>query len=293
MMKLEGYEAVMEVQTIGAQMTSYHGADGKPLLWRGDPNVWGSVSPLLFPVIGRLKNQRIRIAGKECALPVHGFARNMEFSTLQQEAGECVLALRDTPETREVYPFSFCLTVTHRILPGGFQTIYEVENTGDSRMPFTIGAHPGFVCPMHEGAQFADYVVRFAKPEQGIALLCTKDGLMGETEKISLGADDRTISLDYGTFDEKDTLVFPGIISRSVELVHAVTGKGIRFSFPQASCLAVWTATGACAPYLCVEPWNGLPAFESESGDFENKPYHIALAPGERFHTEYIMESLT
>ncbi len=287
MIRLEKNGAVADIALLGAEMRRYATSQGKERLWSGDEAVWKSVAPVLFPTIGAVKDGRVRIAGQEYETPRHGFARQMEFEVAAQGDDFCCLEIRETPETLAVYPFPFSLAVTHRLVSGGFVTEYAVENHGDQTMPFTIGGHPGFACPMNDGEAFSDYVVRFEKPETGKALVCMPDGLMREEETIPLGADRRTLALDYQDFDRRDTFIFPGVESRSVELVHRATGKGLRFSFPQSTTLAVWTKPDAHAPYVCLEPWIGLPAFEGETGNFEDKPYHLDLLPGQRFRTWY------
>jgi len=283
---------VAEIAEKGAEMRVFRTKDGKNRLWSGDPRVWPEVSPILFPVIGRLKHDTVRIAGSECPMPMHGFAKNMTFTPREQTADHCTLVLWDSAETREIYPFAFQLSVTHRITEKGFVTAYTAENRGESVMPFVIGGHPGFACPMNEREAFSDYRIVFEKEEEGRTLACMPGGMMGAAETIDLGMDHRTLALSHETFYKKGTLVLAGLNSRSVMLIHRYTGKGIRFSFPESPVLAVWTHPTASAPYICLEPWNGLPAVMDETGDFENKPFHVALEPGGLFHTRYQMESL-
>lgn len=284
--------AWMRIDPVGAQMIAYCDKKGKQRLWSGDPDLWDKVAPILFPAIGAIKDGQVRFAGKAYPLSRHGFVREAAFEV--REVGEdfCVLALRDSQETQQQYPFSFVLTVTHRLLPEGFVTEMEVENTGSQPMPFALGGHPGFACPMEEGEAFSDYIVRFEKPEEGRSLLCMPHGLITGEEILPLGPDNRTLALRYEDYDRKDTLIFAGLRSRSVELVHRETGKGLRFSFPNSPVLALWTMPHQHVPYLCLEPWNGLPAFADETGDFEDKPYHVTLGAGERFSLAYGMEAL-
>lgn len=284
--------AMMSIDPMGAQMLSYQDASKKNWLWSAKEGIWGSAAPILFPVIGSLKAGKVLIGGKPVFLPKHGFARKSLFSLQEEGVDFATFMLSDTQETRAVYPFCFGLKVTHRLLSDGFETLYHVENRGNEEMPFTLGGHPGFLCPMEEGEVFSDYEVRFEKPEKGQCLRVLSGGLLGDIEPFPMESDHQRISLTYGLFDERDTLVFPGILSRNVSLVHSKTGKGIRLHFPQSSCLAIWTMPNAHAPYLCLEPWNGLPAFERETGHFEDKPYHLRLQPQESFQAGYRMEIL-
>lgn len=291
MISIEKNGARMVIDPIGAQMRAYRDSSGREWLWSGDPAVWKDVAPVLFPVIGQQKKGQITFGSKAYAIGKHGFARDLLFQVESQGEDSCSLLLRDTMETRRAFPFSFLLQITHRLLPGGFETHYQVKNAGEENMPFCIGGHPGLACPMGEGERFDDYEVVFEKAEQGKTLRPTSQGLMEEGPLADLGPDRRRVSLDYAVFDAIDTLVFPGVDSRYVDLRHRETGKGLRVRF-DSSCLAIWTMSKAHAPYLCIEPWEGLPAFQEGSGRFEDQPYCVVLQPGKAFETGYRVESL-
>ena len=292
MIRLKKQNVTAEIMEMGAEMRAYRTADGKNRLWSGDPAVWKGVAPILFPVIGSVKNQKVRINGKEWAVPKHGFARTSVFRVVRQSAEDCTLMMQDSPETLEVFPFAFALFVTHRLLDNGFVTEYRVENKSDEKMPFVIGGHPAFACPINEGEAFSDYQIIFDAEEEGRSQLCTANGLLEGEEILDLGADKRTLALDYDMISRRDTLVLAGLNSRGVMLRHKDTRKGFRFVFPESPVLAIWTKPHAKAPYICLEPWNGLPGFEKETGDFEDKPYHVSLSPGEIFCTSYRMETV-
>ena len=53
---------------------------------------------------------------------------------------------------------------------------------------------------------------------------------------------------------------------------------------------AVWTAYKPGSPYVCLEPWNGLPADVDETTDAKSKKYSITLAPGEEYTVGYSVE---
>ncbi len=290
MIILEHEGALMEIAELGAEMRRFRSKDGVERIWSGDPAVWKSTAPVLFPTINLLKNGVVTIEGKEWAVPKHGFAKYQMFEVTDQGDDYVTLTLSENAETKAVYPFDFALSVTHRFTEGGFETRYVVENHTGRRMPFVIGGHPGFVCPMAEGEQFTDYVLCFEKAEEGRHLLCDADHLICGEETADLGGDHRTLTLRYEDFDRLDTYIFAGLNSRSVELVHKEHGHGIRVSFPEMEVLAVWTMPGKSAPYLCIEPWQGLPPLADESGLFEDKPYHITLGAGECYTCGYRME---
>lgn len=284
--------AEMHIDPCGAEMRAFRTADGRQRLWSGDPAVWKGVAPVLFPAIGALKDKQATIEGKAYAVPRHGFVRDKQFQVTEQGEDFVTLTLHESPETRAVFPFSFALSVTHRFLPDGFETRFTVENHSDRPMPFLIGGHPGFACPMNPGERFEDYELRFEKPEKPESLLCTADThLICGVGPVDLGPDNRTLRLSHADFDQLDTFMFAGLNSRSVELVHRETGKGIRFTFDMPV-LAVWTCSGTNAPYVCLEPWQGCPAYTDETGRFEDKPFHVELPVGRAFTCGYAMHTL-
>jgi galactose mutarotase-like enzyme len=261
-------------------------------MWQSDPEVWKGCSPVLFPAIGGLKDGGATIDGVFSEVPRHGFARGMEFEVAEQGEDFTRFAVKENEETLKVFPFAFELTITHRFLKNGFETRFEVENRSDKEMPFLMGGHPAFICPMKEGEQFEDYVLHFEKPETCGTTLCDGPGhSLTKAVPMELGEDNRTLSLRYADFDKLDTFILSGLNSRKVDLVHKDTGKGIRFSFDM-DVLAIWTSPGKHAPYLCIEPWQGGPAYADETGRFEDKPYHVSLGVGQAYSCGYKMEIL-
>lgn len=290
MICLEHEGARMEIAPEGAELRAYRDKEGRERLWSGDAAVWNRVSPVLFPVIGALKDGGATIAGKKYALPRHGFIRDMTFEVTEEGDDFVTLTAHESAESRKVYPFNFAFSITHRFLKDGFETRFIVENHSDRVMPFLLGGHPGFVCPMNEGERFEDYVVRFEKPETGEFCLCTPDEhLIGGTETAPLGEDGRTLRLSHAEFDRLDTYIFAGLNSRKVDLVHQKTGHGLRFSFDM-DVLAIWSMPFKNAPYVCLEPWQGMPAYADETGRFEDKPYHVELGVGQAYTCGYKME---
>ncbi|MEG0492036.1 MAG: aldose 1-epimerase family protein [Clostridia bacterium] len=290
MIELTSNGASMAIDPVGAEMRSFVDSNGKECIWTGDPEVWKSSAPVLFPSIGFLKDGKVTIEGKPYEIPKHGFVRGMLFEVTEQGDDFVTLSIHETAETKQCYPFDFALSVTYRFAKNGFEVRFTVENHSSRPMPFVLGGHPGFTCPMNQGEQFSDYEIHFEKPETGEHRLCTSEHLIGESEFCSLGADHRTLSLDYAAFDRLDTYIFDGLNSRSVELRHKQTGHGLRFSFPEMEVLALWTMPGKHAPYLCLEPWQGLPACADETGRFEDKPHHVSLGVGKAYCCGYRME---
>ena len=274
------------VREKGAQITSFKGADGREVLWQADPAVWPQHAPVLFPVCGSVRNDRILIDGKAYPMTKHGFTRNPDFKVAHLGEDFIDLVLTDSEETLKMYPFAFAFHVTYRLFENGYTTTFLVENRSDKVMPLCVGGHPGFNCPMEVGAAFEDYELRFEKDEERRNSLAPGGGLIDGTETLSAFTDARTLPLSHDLFDERDALIFAGLNSRSVRLVHRESGHGLKFDFPKMEVLAVWSKPKANAPYVCLEPWHGMPGRAQDPDDFESKPYVTLLAPG-RVYTSW------
>ncbi len=287
-LELNIHGAAAKLDTLGGELTGYL-KDDVQYVWQGDPAFWSGHAPVLFPVVCALKNDSVLIEGKQYSMPKHGIARKREFTLSSKTEDSAVFSLMANDEGLSMYPFRFELTVTHRILKNGFTTTYAVTNADSREMPFCIGGHPGFCCPLHDGEKFEDYELLLDQTEN-IKALYTDDGtLLCRDNAVSLIQDGQRIPLRYTDFD-RDAFILDGLRSRGVKLVHKSTGKGIYFTFDGFSALGVWTPPMKKAPFLCLEPWAGLPALTDETGNFLDKPYAMALRPGEIRTFSYAME---
>ncbi len=263
----------------GAQMISFKGADGREVIWQADPNVWAQHAPVLFPVCGMPKDEKVIIDGISYPMAKHGFSRNPEYTVEKVGEDFVELVLTPTEESRPQYPFEFAFHVIYTLRDNGFRTTFVVENRSDRVMPFCVGGHPGFIVPMEDGAAFTDYQLVFPEKEEGKNMLCPDGRLISGYEHLAF-KDGRILPLTHDYFVDHDALIFPELRSRSVALVHRVSGHGVRFSYPKMEVLAVWSMPGKRADYVCLEPWHGMPGMVEESGNFEDKPFVTLLKPG-------------
>ncbi|MBQ8552154.1 MAG: aldose 1-epimerase family protein [Clostridia bacterium] len=274
--------------TVGGELISYK-LDGKEYIWEGIPEYWASHAPVLFPTVGATIDESVKFEGVAYPLKKHGLARKMEFTLLEAESDKLVYLLTDSAETRKVYPYKFRLLITHKITDEGFSTEFKVVNTDEKPIVFCIGGHPGFRCPMNEGEKFSDYKLVFEKVENEDVIYTTNYG-GGYIDKTLPVVDKlkntNEWELNHADYDV-DVLLTKKLKSRKVKLVHKVTGKGIEFDFNGFNALGVWTPPKKQAPFVCLEPWNGLPAHLDETGNFEDKPYAITLPVGGEYAVEY------
>ena len=268
----------------GAQIVSFKGADGREVIWTGNPEVWASHAPVLFPICGSVRDDMITISGKSYPMTKHGFVRNADFAIAKQGDDFVELILKPTDDTRRMYPFDFIFHVTYTLVEDGYTTTFLVENQSDRVMPFCVGGHPGFNVPMEECASFSDYQVEFAEVEDGLLAQAPGGKLIECYGHLPGFRNARILPLSRELFAH-DALIFDGLKSRSVRLVHRLSGKGLHFSFPKMEVLAVWTKPTEKADYVCLEPWHGLPGKDTESGRFEDKAYATMLDPGSCYKT--------
>ena len=252
--------AQLRVAELGGELRGYRGAAGTEYLWSGDPAVWKGVSPVLFPAIGALRDGGASIAGVRYPVPRHGFARELPFRVSEQGDDFITLTLTETAETRRLYPFDFALNVTHRLCADGFETRFTVENHTGRDMPFLIGGHPAFACPVGGEGRFEDYVLRFEKPEDGHVSLCDlATHLVDRTAPAPLEADMRTLPLRHADYDRIDTFIFDGL--RAARWTSSTgrrgTASGFRLTcrcWPCGPCRArtpptcAWNRGRACPP---------------------------------------------
>lgn len=277
--------------TLGGELISYK-KDGQEYVWEGLPEYWASHAPILFPTVGSTIDGSVKFEGVAYPLQKHGFARKQEFRLLEDAGDKLVYELFDNAETRKVYPYKFRLLVTHRITDEGFSTEYTVENIDSKPIWFCIGGHAGFRCPMKDGEKFSDYKLVFDSVENEDVIYTTNygggyiDASLPVTDKLK---NTNEWALDYADYDV-DVLLTKKLKSHSVKLINKNTGKGIDFDFTGFKALGIWTPPKKQAPFVCIEPWNGLPAHLDETGNFEDKPYAIKLGVGEKYSVGYSMK---
>lgn len=278
-----------EIRLLGGEMLSYRDGLGRERMWSGDPAVWDGHAPVLFPIVCRLTGGQTRIGGRIYRIPMHGFAMGRPFSVEALGKDYVRLLLKATAETKEMYPFDFALRVLYTIRENGFSAEFQVENLSDRVMPFCIGGHPAFRCPMEEGEAFSDYQLVFDEIEDGENALVLPRGLVTGLTRLDFFHNTKVLPLDRRYFDDYDTLVLTNLKSRGVKLINPRTGRGLRFDYGSFPVLGVWSMPGKQGGYVCLEPWQGMPGWETESGNMEDKPHAVLLPPGLKHQTGYAM----
>lgn len=273
------------VKTHGGELVSYI-RDGQEYVWQGNPEYWSGQAPILFPVVCSPKDGKMAFDGVDYPMPKHGFTNRMEFVPVYISKSRITLELRESAETLAMFPFKFSLTVTYTLKNDGFDAEFAVKNMDKKEMTFCIGGHPGFNCPMEDGESFTDYSLVFDNAE-GATVSITDQGFMNDAvPKCDKLNGTNEIPLVYSDFDN-DAMIVENLPSRVVRLVSRKTGHGIVFDFDGFDALGLWTPDHKEAPFLCLEPWNGLPAAVTETAEAKDKKYAITLAPGKTYTVGY------
>ena len=272
MIFLESDGLRVEIAERGAEIVSVRDGDCE-YIWQADPAFWAKHCPLLFPVCGRLRNFAYTHGGKSYKMGNHGFAQRMTFSAEQISAREAVFTLRENAETLAEYPFPFLLRQHYTLEGRTLRIETEAQNTGEAPLYCNFGSHEAYAA----GGNFTDWAVRFEKKEDFVLTEQNADGQL-TGRRIPYKDDTDLLPLSWEMF-ANDSLLFDGLRSRKVWLEH----KGERVlevEFAEFSHLLLWTKPGA--PYIAIEPWNGLPDTADADGQLRHKLGILRLDPGER-----------
>ena len=278
-MKFELHNELLKVviDSKGAEMQMLCRKDnGLNYLWKGDPVFWGKHSPILFPIVGSLKDNTYFYQGKSYQLSRHGFARDKEFMGGSVTPDKATFVLTEDEDTLAAYPFPFTMHVQYFINGPRLEVQYSVTNTGGSTMYFSIGGHPAFAVPLVDGTGYEDYTLTFSQPETASRRVLV-DGLLSADATPFL-QNESVVKLTHGLFAE-DAIVLHGLQSDTVTLGSAKTPHGLTFDIEGWPDLGIWAAPNA--PFVCIEPWQGHADEVDSDQQLSQKRGVVALAPGQ------------
>ena len=248
---------------------------------------WKRHSPVLFPIVGKLKKNKTLIGGRTYELMQHGFARDLEFEPITKLDNFHSYVLRSNKYTLLKYPYEFELYNTYRTEENKLTTIYKVVNTGLINLPFGIGGHPAFKIDA-EDLKNGNYYLEFEQDEEKIHFLYLVDGLVGTDYAKNRVVEKRYIPLDAHTFDD-DALIMKSITSNKISLINSATRRRLfTMDFTGFPYLAIWSKPNA--PFICIEPWYSIADNIKSSGVFTQKQDIISLKPDESFECKYTVE---
>jgi len=280
MFTIENTHLKLVINPKGAELQSiYNKILQTEYMWSGDPAFWGKHSPVLFPIVGTLKEDRYYYHDKAYQLGRHGFAREMDFTVTDQSASSIRFTLESNAATLARYPFSFQFDIQYELAENSVKTTYSVSNTGPSVLYFSVGGHPAFKVPLSGDCTYEDYYLEFNNAELAGRWPISKEGLI-ETTPAKILFQSNRLPLSKALF-QNDALVFKGLISNSVMLKTDKNARGLVFDFTGFPYLGIWAAKNA--DFVCIEPWCGIADSVNTDQQIVNKEGIHALQPSKNF----------
>ncbi|MCV9931677.1 aldose 1-epimerase family protein [Flavobacterium sp. LS1R47] len=270
------------IKHTGAELFSLKNKHNKEYIWEGNPAFWGKHSPVLFPIVGTLKNNTYTINNISYHLPRHGFARDIEFSLISKTDESAVFSIQSNDETLKIYPFEFELQIIYTLIDSQLNINYKVINKTDSKMPFSIGAHPAIAL----SENFQDYTLEFEKKEALEYSLLENDLISNKTKQLETKEDQ--IQLNYQLF-ENDALIFKSLESNSLTILKSNIPY-VKVDFADFPSLGIWTKENA--PFICIEPWFGYSDTPENSGNLFEKEGILTLEANQTFNSKFSIEIL-
>ena len=273
MLKIENGKYEVKINPMGAELSGLYGkAEKTEYMWQGIPEIWSGRSPILFPVVGRLKDDKYIYEGKEYKMPKHGFVRKELFKIKEQSEDSLTLTYKDYKKYYEAYPFEYEFSVKFEVTDKGVKVTHIVENLGDKDMYFSLGAHPGIECG--KGAY-----LEFPETESVRAYRFNDDKIIKEeTDEFLPGTN---IFKIYDETFVDDAYVLEGLKSAYVIVKAPELNRSVKVDFGGAPYLGVWAKPAA--PYVCIEPWFGLDDDVFATGKIEEKKGIVKLPTKETF----------
>lgn len=278
---IENEMLICTIESIGAEIRSLKNkSTGQEYIWQINKSVWGSSSPVLFPAIGKIKDDKVFFDGKNYGMPKHGIIRNNDFLKYEQQGtSECAFTLISSAKTLEQYPFRFSFSVQYALIGKRLIMTYIVKNRDSGPMHFACGGHTAYACPLSDTIKLSDYVIEFPSRFDFMADTLGASGLLSD-HKRKIKHHGKLLELSDSLFDE-DALIFSDIDFDWVRLRKKGEEKGIKVLFKGYPHLALWSRPGA--DYVCIEPWLGLPDHENVSTDITEKPSYKIIEPDAEF----------
>lgn len=307
---LENDKLRVEIDSFGAELKSVKNKENnREYMWYADKKYWARTSPVLFPFVGSLKNKEYIAKGNTYQMGQHGFARDMEHTFISQSEDTIWFELKSNEETIVKYPYEFTLRIGYQLIDNAVKVLWEVENASEEFLPFSIGAHPAFICPVDESESKVGYCISFGRfegekantpnntvidPNAAIKPVDeihhhgnTRDTGLAITEDIVLSLKNGVCEITEGFFD-RCTYMIEGNQANSVGIIDPQGNEFVKVLF-DTPLFAIWSPEEKNAPFVCIEPWYGRCDHIDFEGDITQREYTNLLESGKTFQGEYVM----
>lgn len=289
MQTIENDKFKAEIDEHGAQLTHlYNKQDGNfDYIWNND--LWPKHAPVLFPAIGRSEKDKYFYNGKEYEMPQHGFVADEDFKVEENDGDKLVLSLVDNETTRKYYPFSFKLTITWTLSDAGITFHFDVANTDSKAFSFSLGSHPAFNVPINGEGTFDDYKLDFEPAgldlKQFEIVKTPNPYRDGKIIKLE-AADGSHIDLNHDMFEDGLVIIENDGV-KGVTLSSPKSKHSVHLNLDDFRYFCIWTKEGANAPFLCLEPFAGLPDIAGKEVELMDKEANTKLDAGATKSFEY------
>lgn len=285
--KIENEYLAVEINETGAEVFSIKSKKTNiEYLWQGDAEFWRNRSTVLFPVCGRIFSGKYTYNGTEYEMPIHGFAKLFNFDSRQISQEKIEFELKSNEETKKYYPFDFSFIVRYSLKNNFLKTEFIVKNTGLEDMYFSYGGHPGFNVPFTNEDNFEDYYLEFTKNELNRLIFSDTCFNTNKTEKFSLNK--KKLQLSHNLFDN-DALFFETETDK-VKLKSSKTKNCVEVLYKNMTCLGLWHKPKTTAPYVCIEPWHGVPSTDGIVDDLKSKNQIIKLEANRKYKNSFVIK---
>lgn len=282
--RLENDAIRIEIESHGAELKSLVKKEtGTEYMWCADPEYWGRTSPVLFPFVGNVSGKQYRTKGKIYDMGQHGFARDMEFTLESQTDNEIWFVLRSNEETLAKYPYEFVLKLGYRLDGAKVEVLWHVENPSEEELPFAIGGHPAFYCPVTSGVKQSDCYIQF--DVAGPLKCSTIDGYLVGDRVDTYELEDGMLRIDEHLFDN-DALIIEKQNIKKVSLCDPKKQVFLTIEL-DAPLFGIWRPADPGAPFVCIEPWYGRSDRIGYTGELRDREYENVLAAGENWDVGY------
>ncbi len=287
---LENRELKLTFSSLGGELRSIiNKSNGKEYLWQGNPEYWAGRSPNLFPIVGRVKQGKYKIGNTSYEIKSpHGFVRISELQVREKTENSIVFGISSSKDTRSCYPYEFDFSVRFTLEENRLTVTYNVNNTDDKKIYFSVGAHPGFNLPINDDERFEDYSIVFDDICTPNEVICDNCFITGQKRPFMLN-DNKVLPLRHNLFDN-DAIILSDMKSRKLSVCSNKSKNSITVDFNDFEYLGIWHKPLTEAPYICIEPWNGLPSEVNSDEELTNKPAIISLDPGANYTSKYSIE---
>lgn len=288
MIVMENEWLKVEISTSGAEVRKVqHKKNSLDYMWTGDPAYWGRVSPVLFPIVGRLKEDRYQLDGMTFEMSQHGFLRDVEFAVCEQTETSTSFLFESAGRYLHFYPYDFKAIIRYTLIEDSLHVGWEIVNENKEEMYFSIGAHPAFKIPLSKNETIEDYSLQFTSAANKKVMEYELKGSLIHKK----GAVDElpTIQLTDSLFAQ-DALVYSNI--DQISMISNKSKHGVEVMFEGFPFVGIWSKynDGTIAPFVCIEPWYGIADTFDTTGNLKEKFGINKLASGETFKAEYKMK---